>query len=180
MTTPTELIVKALHIQVLARIQELLNIADKCYPNHDLSKLDVKVAYRSDMRDDAGYAHTDNNENQIEFNVYLFLSNFDKFLVDTIPHELAHVITDHVFPDAKQSHGPEWKSVMHSLGFNPVRKHTYDVSVIPGSKNKFRYVCSGCTEPMQFLLTKLLHTRISAGNDRLCGVCHTKISYSPL
>lgn len=169
-----------LHDKVIACIDELISKADKIWSNSSLSTLSIDVSYRTDMGNTAGYAHSGKDKNQVEFNAYLILTNLEDFLSDTIPHEVAHIITDRLYPNAKQSHGPEWKSVMQKLGFNPVRRHSYDTSVIPGNKNKFRYVCTGCETPIQFLLSKLIHKRILEGNNRKCCRCNTRIFYNPL
>jgi len=49
-------------------------------------------------------------------------------LRETIAHELAHHITYHLYPKAKQWHGPEFKSVMQSIGYGGNTYHTMSVA----------------------------------------------------
>lgn len=66
---------------------------------------------------------------KIEFNIAFLctLENPNEF-IKTIAHELSHIITWRLYPNAKQSHGPEFKWVMKMLGYNGNTYHTYSVS----------------------------------------------------
>lgn len=70
----------------------------------------------------------------------------------TIIHEVAHIVTFKVFPNAKQNHGPEFKRVMRMLGAdNPTRCHSYDVSGLKryNTVKRFEYVCeAGCVHSL--------------------------------
>lgn len=91
---------------------------------------------------------------QIDLNYILLQRETEDMVNDTVPHEVAHLITGIVYPKTKGSrdckgspHGPEWQSVMRVLGVNPSRCHTLDVSDLKRVTSRsrvIRYVCSKC------------------------------------
>ena len=104
----------------------------------------------------------------VNFNAVLMVENFESFLEDTVPHEIAHLITDQVYPEAHQRgaptitrtgkfrrgkrspHGDEWKSVMRVLGADPSRCHSYDVSnARVREKVSYDYKCDCCGEVLK-------------------------------
>jgi SprT protein len=98
----------------------------------------------------------------IDLNPVLLMENVDSFIARTVPHELAHLITDKVYPEAHSTeivrthrglrrtkrdvHGQYWQSVMRALGADPSRCHSYDTtnSKIHKTTTKHEYRCSGC------------------------------------
>lgn len=104
----------------------------------------------------------------VSFNAILLAENFEAFLEDTVPHEMAHLITDLVFPEAHQRgtptytvrgirrgkrspHGEAWKSVMRTLGADPVRCHNYNVeNARVREKVSYDYKCLCCGEVLKF------------------------------
>ena len=105
----------------------------------------------------------------ININPVLLAENFDDMLADTVPHEMAHLITDQVYPEAHQRtgnmtrtrngvwrrpkrspHGEEWKSVMRVLGCDPRRTHSYDVSnARTRERTTYAYKCNCCGAELQ-------------------------------
>lgn len=90
-------------------------------------------------------------ENRISLNPVLLLQNQADFIVQTVPHEIAHLLTHTIFRGQGRirPHGPEWKSVMHALGLRPIRCHNYDTtnarmrSLSPGrQERRFSYACA--------------------------------------
>jgi len=51
--------------------------------------------------------------------MYCNTKNLDLFISELIPHEVAHLVSDFVYPDAKHIHGKEWKEVCTELGGIP-------------------------------------------------------------
>ena len=82
---------------------------------------------------------------KVEFNEILALENTESFET-TIAHEIAHLVTFQLYPNAKQHHGPEFKHVMNSLGYDPRTYHTYDVASVSTKRVKTRYewLCVVC------------------------------------
>jgi len=61
-------------------------------------------------------------EGKIDLSCYLMTNNMDYYKVDTIPHELCHIIAWRLYGD--KGHGKGWKYVMHQMGVNGTRCHT--------------------------------------------------------
>lgn len=104
--------------------------------------------------------------------------------MDVVIHEVAHKVTIHLFPDAKQMHGPQFKMVARLAGGSG---STYvDQKLIPKSlttviessgrkTRKFEYSCSCNTK---HLVSTVTHNRIQAGKKKLCCVsCRSRISF---
>ena len=105
----------------------------------------------------------------ININPVLLAENFDDMLADTVPHEMAHLITDQVYPEAHQRtgnmtrtrngvwrrskrspHGEEWKSVMRVLGCEPSRTHSFDTTnARVRERTSYAYKCNCCGAELQ-------------------------------
>lgn len=102
-------------------MQEAWNKYSEIY---NLSKIRMpEVIFVNSPRGNAGKAYL--STNKVEFNIAYAMAG-EEFLT-TIYHELAHIICYHIFPHAKQFHGPEFKSIMNSQGFKGDTYHTYNV-----------------------------------------------------
>lgn len=61
-------------------------------------------------------------------------------LENTIPHECAHVITDHVWGAGVEPHGAEWRSVMELFGKEP--DITHNMVTEPARQTpRYAYIC---------------------------------------
>lgn len=112
----------------------------------------------------------------VEFNVILAEQNRGEF-INTVKHEIAHIITRKVFPYAKQAHGPEFKSVFRSIGGNGQRYHSYDVSSVKSKYTRVRMkvTCSCKTH----LVTRQKHAKIAARPDIwFCKLCKSNLKAS--
>lgn len=104
-------------------------------------------------------------KNHVQLNAVLYVENVQDFLVNTIPHELAHLIARQVYGRAIKPHGKEWQSVMRSLGVEPSRTHDYDVTNAR-TVTTYPYLCKCSTHAIT--KTRLRHAR--AGKLR-CNKC---------
>jgi predicted SprT family Zn-dependent metalloprotease len=117
--------------------------------------------------------------NTLEFNEILMNENGDAF-INTIIHEVAHHVTVLLYPNAKQSHGPEFKWVMSKLGGRPNTYHQYDVSNTKGNKRKrYIYTCSADCNT-QHKISAHLHTKIKNKTTitRICTKCCKPILFA--
>lgn len=87
----------------------------------------------------AGYAHT--QDYLINFNPILLIANEEEFLRQIVPHEVAHVITDHIHGYETKPHGKEWQSVMILLGLPPEPFHDLDVTLAKRSITTYTFSC---------------------------------------
>lgn len=109
----------------------------------------------------------------IRLNKQIMIDNADRFIDRTVPHELAHLVCDRVYPEAHQTtiiignngryrrskrdvHGKPWQSIMHVLGVaDPTRCHTYDVSNVKRKSNMYDAYCGKCNHPMPITQKRL-------------------------
>ena len=123
------ILIKMVEDKILETLQLAQNRFNRNFPIPNLSfKLKSKRV--------AGKAHY--ALNLIKINP-LFLNQFTlNVLHRTVPHEVAHLITHAVYPQAKQHHGPEFRAVMRRLGNEDCSTyHTMrlDTSLIPRKTN---------------------------------------------
>lgn len=142
--------------KVDAKLRECIAIANKRY-NINLKFPTVIYQKRGTTAGTANYRTW-----TIDINPVLLVENFEDMLADTVPHEMAHLITDTVYPEAHESgpmqrtrsgwkrgkrsvHGSEWQSVMRVLGVNPSRCHNYDTTnARTREKTSYDYKCNCC------------------------------------
>lgn len=64
----------------------------------------------------------------VQLNAVLIMENYETFMADIIPHEVAHLVTRKLHGSKVAAHGPEWQQVMRAFGLQPKRCHSMDVS----------------------------------------------------
>ena len=118
----------------------------------------------------AGSAHL--QKNVIKLNKKLFIQNFEDFLHQVIPHEVAHLICYQQFGEVKP-HGIEWQGIMRSLfNLDAHVTHKYDVTDI-GMQN-FAYQCD-CNKLI--MLSTVRHNKVSRGKQRYrCQKCKSLLT----
>lgn len=129
-----------------------------------------KVTYEDKGRI-AGYANF--YEGKLNFSPTLLTDNVETFIAQTVPHEVAHLVTRAMYPRC-MSHGREWKFVMRQLGARPDRCHSYDTSKVSKKRvtKRWKYRC-GC-RTME--LSTVIHNKIRRGDVRVCKRCRGKVS----
>ena len=122
----------------------------------------------------AGMYQRTGSRRKIRFNPWLFAKYYQHSIEQTVPHEVAHYITDYLW-DRKnlRPHGREWKSVMLALGAQPKVTASYDLTGIPVKKyQRFAYSCS-CKIHQ---LTIIRHRRLKSGKaDYRCRSCRGEL-----
>lgn len=104
----------------------------------------------------------------IRYNPVLLRENPERFMAETIAHEVAHVVAYARHGHRIRPHGPEWRAIMEHFGAAPERCHGYDVSRVPGRATRlFPYHC-GCANHQ---LSSIRHHRVLAGRIYLCRHC---------
>lgn len=96
-------------------------------------------------------------------------------LTVTLPHEVAHCITDQISPHDKP-HGRQWALTMSGLGLPPVVCHAYETKAARNRKPTARphiYSCDCQTHEM----TSLIHRRISQGKTYVCKYCREELRF---
>jgi len=124
----------------------------------------------------AGMYRVKNGQRVIRYNPYVFAKYFSDNFNETIPHEVAHYVTDILFGLKKiRPHGSEWKSVMQAFGVAANRTASYDLSGLPVRQHQmFIYHC-GCQD---YELTSRRHNKILRGSGHyLCRECGGKLLF---
>lgn len=146
---------KAVMARVTAKLQEGIAKAEAKYGQ----KFPMPIVSYELRGTVAGYANY--RRWSIRLNFELMMQNVDEFIERTVPHELAHLITDRVYPEAHQRgwsgkrevHGPKWQSVCAVLGMTDItRCHSYDTTatkVVRSNSRQIPFHCAKCKFVLQ-------------------------------
>ena len=149
--------------RVEAKLRECIATAERRY-NTQIRFPNIRYDLRGTTAGTATYGTW-----TVNFNAVLLAENFEAMLADTVPHEMAHLITDQVYPEAhrrtgemtrtrngvwrrskRSPHGEEWKSVMRVLGCEPSRTHSFDTTnARVRERTSYAYKCNCCGAELQ-------------------------------
>jgi len=89
---------------------------------------------------------------QLDFNATLMLDNWDEYMNNVIPHEVAHLLKEHKYGYGKgrirSAHGTQWQAVMRGIGATPSRTHNMDTSLTAIHRKKYMYTCTVCNSEL--------------------------------
>lgn len=125
----------------------------------------------------AGMYRVRRGERRIRYNPWIFARYFDDSLAVTVPHEVAHYVTDCLYGLARvRPHGPEWQAVMRALGASARVTGRYDLRGLPlRRQRRFAYRCD-CGSHQ---LSTVRHNRVQRGEALyLCRQCRKAIVYA--
>jgi SprT protein len=154
-------------ISYIKQATDLFNIRDKA------------VDIRFDLKGrSAGMYRVRNNralifsrqQREIRYNPYIFSKFFDDNFATTIPHEVAHYVTDIIYGLKNiKPHGREWKEVMDAFGANASVTADYDLAGLPLKRQAvFTYQCA-CREHQ---LSTTRHNKITKRHYQYtCSYC---------
>jgi SprT protein len=127
----------------------------------------------------AGMYKVDRRRRVIRYNPYIFAKYFEDSLSVTVPHEVAHYVTDIMFGLRNiRPHGREWGAVMHALGAEAVRTANYDLEGVPVRRQRRHAYRCACTEHQ---LTSRRHNLVQSARVRyLCRRCGGELLYENL
>jgi SprT protein len=125
----------------------------------------------------AGMYRVRRGARHIRYNPWIFARYFDDSLAVTVPHEVAHYVTDCLYGLARvRPHGPEWQAVMRALGASARVTGCYDLRGLPlRRQRRFAYRCD-CGSHQ---LSTVRHNRVQRGEALyLCRQCRKAIVYA--
>lgn len=124
----------------------------------------------------AGMYKVIRSQRVIRFNPYHFAKHHEENMSETIPHEVAHYITDMVYGIRNiRPHGKQWKDLMLKFGVEPKRTYSYSLDGIPTRIHKRHNYSCGC---MQFEITTRRHNKIQQKKaEYSCRQCGGKLKY---
>ena len=111
----------------------------------------------------------------VNFNGALLMENVEDFIARTVPHELAHLAVERIYPEAhrpqrvgrrlkRDFHGADWQEVMRVLKVTDItRCHSYDTSntkIVKSTGKRVEWKCSKCDATL--LLTDAKSARLRA------------------
>lgn len=113
----------------------------------------------------------------IRLNLDAYRLDMQEMLEETIPHEVAHLITQILHGYKKIApHGAEWRAVMSDcFGITQARR-THDLT-LPRARKVSRRFLYRCQCDREHLLTSIRHNRIRRGTVYLCRQCGSPLSY---
>lgn len=120
--------------------------------------------------------HLFQHKREIRYNPYIFSKYFNDNYETTVPHEVAHYVTDIMFGLKNiKPHGKEWKAVMQAFGADATVTSNYDLTGIPVKRQfLFTYQCS-CREHQ---LSTIRHNKIRKHRYQYyCNYCKQALRY---
>lgn len=110
----------------------------------------------------------------VRINGQLLLDNEQEMLEETLPHEVAHILTDLKHGRGTKPHGAEWQRVMLALGKQPTRTHEMETTPARTVARDFVYRCS-CK---LHRLTAIRHRKIQSRKASYrCNDCMQPLQY---
>ena len=122
----------------------------------------------------AGMYRVQGGQRSIRYNPYLFAKYYGDNFATTIPHEVAHYLTDAIYGyRTVRPHGREWRTIMRMLGADESVRCNFNLDGIPARRyRRIRYICRCQTHE----LTRVRHNRIqSKGARYFCRRCSTQL-----
>ncbi len=157
--------------QVIECTSDLLQ---QCQHHFGLAFKPVNI--RFDLRGrSSGMYVLKHKQRYLRFNPFIFAKYFDDSLKTTVPHEVAHYVSDILFGIKNiRPHGKEWQAIMHKLGVEPKVTGNYDLSGIPLKRQRrFTYACN-C---MMHQLTTVRHNKVTTGKAHyFCQKCDGRLN----
>ncbi len=115
---------------------------------------------------------------ELRYNPFIFAKYFDDNFTTTIPHEVAHYVTDLIYGLRNiKPHGSEWQQIMAAFNADASVTASYDLDGIPRRQQTlFRYYCA-CGEHQ---IGSIRHKRIQRQQRQYyCRSCKQVLSPQP-
>jgi SprT protein len=164
---------QALIDAISERTRHLLDEAEPWFRRHRSARPQPELRFDLTGRSAGQVRFAPGRSPVIRFNLAIAAEHPEAFIDQTVPHEVAHLVTTTCFPGARP-HGPEWRSVMGSFGWHDApRCHSFTVPQAQvRSQRRWRYAC-GCRVHE---LSTTRHYRVEAGRaEYLCRHCGTPL-----
>jgi len=143
---------------------------------NELLATDIEqIPVRFDLKGrSAGMYRVVGSQRTIRYNPFIFAKYYAENYTTTIPHEVAHYLTDVIYGYANvKPHGREWRTMMQMFGADASVRCDFDLEGIPlRVYRRVRYIC--CCQVHE--LTRVRHNRIqNRGARYFCRVCRTAL-----
>ena len=159
--------------QIIQRVTELFDLADRVY-RRQFERPVIRIDLRGRT---AGQAWP--KKQLLRFNMTLFRLHREDFLLQTVAHEVAHLIAYQLYGLSIRPHGHEWQTIMTELFKLPAdRCHQYEVPLSSQQKNQWRYQCQCEKGDSIVYLSTIRHNRVQKGMRYQCRRCHSELQYA--
>lgn len=173
--------------RIANEVQRYIEIANNIYKPASPLMMPT-ISYKLRSKSNAGMAHTP--KWRLRFNPLFLERNVEHFIARTVPHEVAHLVTDKLFymkhgkyPRGHgMVHGAGWRSVMRTFGVphhEITRCHSYnseEIKQILGPSHDRRrnlFSCPSCGKETKF--GDAVHKRIMQGFHYFTRCCKQRI-----
>lgn len=122
--------------KIQKKLNELVQLAEKLFYPGKFGDITFKMNSR--LTSTAGRAFYDRG--YMDFSTSLYEANREEFLLDTVPHEFAHMVSYRVY--GTRGHDRNWRFVVEQLGGVANRCHSFQVTKRQQSKTyQFKCAC---------------------------------------
>lgn len=156
-----------------AEVEEAVTKALKVFEEHFNRTFERPVVVYDLKGHTAGIASI--QKNCIRLNTELLYSHHDDMIHRTVPHEVAHIVQYVLYPNSR-SHGGEWQYLMHILGLEADRTHSYKTTAARVRPRPYLYGCD-CIGDNDHYVTITLHRRLQKGRVYTCRKCGGKLYF---
>lgn len=162
---------EALQTLAIEKTKYFLNLAESMY-NVSIPHCNILFNLKGQA---AGMAHFfyGDETHKIRYNRALLEQEGEDFIENVIPHEVAHIVAQHVFGMRGKNiaHGPDWKRVMRDFKVDPERCHDYDTSACKIQRKTYAFKCECQTHAVSSVVAK----NIANGRNYTCNSCKTRL-----
>jgi SprT protein len=156
-----------LHNQVRAVVLDSIARVEAVYP--DLNLPPLIITYQRSYTT-AGWAR--GIHYHVNFDPILLSAYPSAFLYQIVPHEVAHVITEHIHGHDTQAHGKEWKAIMILMGLKPDRCHGLDTNISKRQFTTYKFLCA-CNDDSH-VYASIMRRKIMLDKYQ-CVACKTRL-----
>ncbi|MFT6429288.1 MAG: SprT protein [Halopseudomonas sp.] len=154
--------------KLMARVEECYRLAENRF-ERPFDRPRVELDLRGQK---AGVAYL--GRNLLRFNGQMYRDHNADFLLQTVPHEAAHLIAHELFGSRIRPHGPQWQAIMTDLYQLPAtRCHDYPVQRRRGTRYLYRCGC-----PAHIPFTPQRHALVKRGRRYLCRLCGDMLHFT--
>ncbi len=110
-------------------------------------------------------------EKVIRFNPWIFAKYYEDNLATTVPHEVAHYLTDCLYGLGRiRPHGHEWRDVMAVFGADPSVTAKYSLAGVPHRRQcRYTYLCGCRSHELSATRHNRIRRRRMSYQCRYCG-----------
>ncbi|MEZ0138557.1 MAG: SprT-like domain-containing protein [Candidatus Reddybacter sp.] len=176
MTVTTAALIEPINAEqqdrVLEKTQATLALAEREY-GRKFAAIPVLFDLRGRC---SGMYRVKGKERVMRFNPHIFAKYFSDNLATTVPHEVAHYVSDCLYGLAKiRPHGDEWRNIMRVFKADASRTADYDLSGIPTRRQRYfdyRCVCQ------RHRLSSRRHNKLARGEVNYhCRQCGERLNF---